>query len=784
MGVKEKFIEYRKNLIEYEFSELNERQLSAVTNTQGPLLILAGAGSGKTTVIVNRIAYMVKYGEAYTSDAVADDFYDLQDIMKMDYADAVNYPSYFSVNPVKPWEILAITFTNKAAGELKERIERKLGDKGGYVNAGTFHSICSRILRREAQNLGYDSSFTIYDADDQKRVMKDICKILDIDEKQMSPKAILSEISRAKDKLLTAEEYAREVGIDYRLKTVAKAYTEYEKRLKTSNAMDFDDLIVNTVRLFSDFPEVLSVYQERFKYVMVDEYQDTDHAQYLLIKHLTEKSGNICVVGDDDQSIYKFRGATIENILNFEKHFKSAEIVRLEQNYRSTGNILDAANAVISHNGIRKGKNLWTSGKSGEKVFHIILDDETAEARFVAEEILENVRNGGKFSDCAILYRTNAQSNIFENVFVRAGIQYKIIGGQRFYERKEIKDVVSYLNVINNPDDDVRLRRIINEPKRGIGETTVAHAMEIASGLGVSLYEVFSHASEYNSLARAASKLENFTKMIEDLRADTEVMTISELLKITLEVTGYSDYLNNLPSLEIDRKENVEELYNSVVRYEEESEEATLSGYLEEVALTTDIDSYDENADTAVMMTIHSAKGLEFGTVFLVGMEEGIFPGNMTLFGGIEEMEEERRLAYVGITRAKKRLYLTNTSRRLLYGKTTFNPESRFLREIPDELIFTDDRTTSFSFSESTSFNMPKSAFDGYNYPEKNTFEKKTASGNKVTYFEGETVVHNTFGEGIILKVIPMGNDTLLEINFISVGTKKIMANYSKLTKI
>ena len=797
MTMKEEFLNIRKEIIKRDFSRMNDMQLEAVTATKGPVLILAGAGSGKTTVLVNRIANLIKYGDAYRSEETPALNENTLSVAK-ECLETEDYDGrLFSFEPVKPWEILAITFTNKAAGELKERIAAKLGEQATYIKTGTFHSICSKILRRDGDRLGYDRSYTIYDTDDQKRVMKDVCKQLGIDEKQIQPKAILNEISHAKDRLFSPDDFSKEVGLDVRMKYISKAYYKYQENLLKSNAMDFDDLIYNTVRLFRENPDILQYYTDRIKYIMVDEYQDTNPAQYMMVKLLSEKSRNICVVGDDDQSIYKFRGATIENILNFEKHYPDALVIRLEQNYRSTQNILDAANAVIANNTDRKGKSLWTSNGTGSKIKVVTAENEADEARFVSEEILQHVKSGGKFSDCAILYRMNAQSNSIENVFVRSGIPYKVIGGLRFYDRKEIKDVISYLNVINNINDNVRLRRIINEPKRGIGNTTVENALYISESLGISLFEVFENAENYPSISRAAAKLKEFCGIIRDLQSDVEVLSLHELLKTTLEKTGYNLYLSTLPPDESERAENVQELISSIMQYEEENENASLSGFLEEVSLISDIDSYEEGSDATVLMTLHSAKGLEFDTVFLIGMEEGIFPGNQTIYGGPEEMEEERRIAYVGITRAKRQLYVTNAYRRMIYGQTSYNRASRFLNEIPTFLCDVSSRVKSgneifgnsaYSGNSYSKYkNRGESLGSSVSRPNFNTQRAsapKTATTSAVRFVEGDTVTHSVFGEGTVLKATPMGNDTLLEINFISAGNKKLMATFAKLKKV
>ena len=778
------FINLRKSVIEKEFSNMNNMQLRAVTTVKGPLLVLAGAGSGKTTVLVNRIAYLIKYGDAYNSDYVPSFFED--DISAAsDYLSGKNeLPDFWnmSVSPAKPWEILAITFTNKAAGELKERIALKLGSENSGVTAGTFHSVCGRILRRYGDNIGYSSNFTIYDTDDQKRLIKDLIKQNEFDEKIVPVKTVMNAISSAKDKLLTPEEFAQNIGGDFRERMIAKLYSQYEERLLSSDAMDFDGMISNTVKLFTEFPDVLSYYSNKFKYIMVDEYQDTNYAQYKLIKLLAKEHRNICVVGDDDQSIYRFRGATIENILNFEIKYPEAAVIKLEQNYRSTGNILDAANTVISHNVGRKGKNLWTDKGAGEKItLHTALD-ESDEAKYVADKILENVRHGAKFSDHAVLYRTNAQSNSVENVFARSGIVYRVIGGHRFFDRKEIRDVLAYLRLIDNNNDDVRLKRIINEPKRGIGDTTVANAQQIASALGVSVFEVLKNAGDYPVLSRAKTKIDAFCALIDELTEASKSLTIHELFELTLAKSGYMNALAGEGKEGQDRAENVKELATGIIQYQNENEEATLSGYLEEIALVSDIDSYEEGDDAVVLMTVHSAKGLEFGKVFLVGMEQGLFPSNQSIFGGRDELEEERRLAYVAITRAKEKLYIVNADTRMLYGTTSRNPRSQFTNDIPPELCEETNARRAYSH---TPINIGAKT-DNYNYnnvfykePEKKSYA--STSQNTASYSAGMRVEHKTFGEGFIIKTIPMGNDAMLEIAFDSVGTKKIMAGYAKL---
>ncbi|MBQ1354071.1 MAG: UvrD-helicase domain-containing protein, partial [Ruminococcus sp.] len=659
-----------QNDLKQQFSFMNQMQQQAVFATEGPLLILAGAGSGKTTVLVNRISYILRSGLC------------------------------------KPWNILAITFTNKAAGELKERICNTVPEGGADIWAATFHSTCARILRRYGDRLGYSSHFTVYATDDQKRLVKEIMKQLQIDEKQLPVRSVLSDISKAKDKMLTPQQMKKDAEYDSRKVFVAKIYEIYQSRLKTADAMDFDDLLCKAVELFEQEPEILGFYQNQFKYIMVDEYQDTNKVQYRFVSMLAQKYGNICVVGDDDQSIYKFRGATIENILSFEKTFSGARVIRLEQNYRSTQNILDAANGVISNNTIRKGKTLWTENPKGEKINIHTCDSERDEAAFVTKTIMDGVANGRKYSDFAILYRTNAQSNAIEQSLSRSGIPHRIIGGHRFYDREEIRDMVAYLQVINNPHDDIRLSRIINVPKRSIGARTVAVAAEIASGLGESIYTVIKDADAYPQLSRAASKLREFVRLIDGL-IEAEASgdySLAELYNLIIEHTGYENYLRAEKENADVRIENIEELSSNIIKFEEDyGDEADLSNFLEEISLMTDIDNYDADADTCVMMTLHSAKGLEFPVVFITGMEDGLFPSNASI-SNPEEINEERRLAYVGITRAKEKLYLTKTKYRMLFGSTTYNKDSRFLGEIPSELV---ERTgegrlrTSSAFSSS-----------------------------------------------------------------------------------
>ncbi len=783
--LQERYLSLKKKIIEQEYSRMNDMQRQAVVTVDGPLLILAGAGSGKTTVLVNRIACLLSYGNAYLDTAVPEKIGEREIEFLSQYVQHPNEQEreavhgILAVRPPRPWNILAITFTNKAAGELKERLNAMLGEDGGEVNAGTFHSVCVRILRRNIDRLGYTGSFTIYDTDDSLRVVKDSMADLGVSDKMFPPKAVLGEISRSKDKMLSPKQFIQSVGSDYRLSVIGKIYDRYQTRLKTANALDFDDLIVLTVRLFEEFPDVLEYYQNRFRYILVDEYQDTNHAQYCLVSLLAGKHHNLCVVGDDDQSIYKFRGATIENILSFEKQFRNAVVIRLEQNYRSTQNILDAANAVISHNQERKGKRLWTQNGDGEKIVVRRASDESAEAEFVASSIVENVKNGRKYSDHAVLYRMNAQSNSVERYFIRSNIPYRIIGGHKFFERKEIKDMLAYLNVINNPSDSVRLKRIINEPKRGIGASTVAAAEQIAEGEGIPLFEVLREADTYPALSRRSGPLKEFVRIITELAFAAEQESLEDLLDQLLQETGYRLMLQaDGPEGEV-RLENIEELKSNMKNYEEENQDdASLSGFLEEVALYTDLDNLNQSEDSVVMMTLHSAKGLEFPYVYIVGMEEGIFPSR-NILNFPEELEEERRLAYVGITRAKEKLYLLSAASRMLFGSTTRNRSSRFLEEIPGELTDRKDLTvhTYTPYQPQTKRAPAAFSVEPAGRPAK-------AAPAAIDFKVGDTVSHRVFGNGMVVSMTPMANDVLVEVAFDKVGTKKIMANFARLKKI
>ena len=686
------YLALRDQYIEARFARLNAVQRQAVFATEGPLLILAGAGSGKTTVLVNRIANIIRFGSAHGSrelprPVTEADLNDLRTAVA-NGRDLPRETAYLAVRPARPWNVLAITFTNKAAGELKERLRAMLGDTlGGDVNASTFHSACVRMLRRDAERIGFPKSFTIYDSDDQQRVIKQIYKDLMIDDKFLPVKSAIAQISSFKDKLMSAEEVAGEPFANTKAQLISKIYTAYAGRLKTAGAMDFDDLIFHTVRLLQNDAEAREYYQNRFRYVVVDEYQDTSVAQFHLVRLLAGGTNNVCVVGDDDQSIYKFRGATIENILNFEKVFSGAKTIRLEQNYRSTANILNAANSVIKNNMGRKGKTLWTESGDGEKVHHYTATNEQDEASHIADVIGEHLREGASLKDHAVLYRMNAQSNPIETYFARAGIPYRIVGGQRFFDRKEVKDINSYLAVIVNPRDDVRLRRIINEPARKIGMTTIDKIGELASAAGVPMMEIIAHVRDYPALQRACAPLERFYEMYREL-CD---LSVSEPLDVfvgdVIKKSGYEAMLKAMKEEGETRLENLGQLVSSIKTYADQNgEDATLAGFLEEVALISDLDSYDNDADSVTMMTIHSAKGLEFPYVFVIGMEDGIFPGDMAKYNE-EDMEEERRLCYVAITRAKKELYLSSSRTRMIFGQTRRNPPSSFLAEIDPALL-------------------------------------------------------------------------------------------------
>lgn len=740
------------------YDTLNPPQREAVAQTEGPVLILAGAGSGKTRVLTHRIAYLM------------------------------------DEKGVNPWNILAITFTNKAAQEMRERVDKLVGFGSESIWVSTFHSACVRILRRHIDNLGYDMNFTIYDTDDQKSLMKDVCRKMNIDTKIYKERSLLAQISHAKDELLTPDDMEMKAAGDYNMKKVASVYREYQAALRKNNALDFDDLIVKTVELFEKCGAVLEYYQERFKYIMVDEYQDTNTAQFKFISLLAQRYQNLCVVGDDDQSIYKFRGANIGNILGFEHVFPDARVIRLEQNYRSTRNILNAANQVIANNTERKAKTLWTENEEGSKVHFRQFLNAYEEAEYVAGEIGKLKRNGlGNYRDCAILYRTNAQSRIFEEKFIAANIPYKLVGGVNFYARKEIKDLLCYLKTINNARDDLAVQRIINVPKRGIGATTLGRVQDYADNMGISLYEALRVAEEVPSIGRSLSKIDGFVTFIQMLKSKADVMTVEEILQEVIDSTGYVAELEAEDTEESRaRIENIDELISKTVAYQEAMEEqnqpATLSGFLEEVALVADIDTVDPDQDYVLLMTLHSAKGLEFPKVFMVGMEDGIFPSHMTIsYGDDGEMEEERRLCYVGITRAMKDLTLTCAQQRMIRGETQYNRVSRFVREIPRELVDLGHTIQEKKpkveelIPTPAKYSKMKEILQGRNYKPR---EFKVTKANSLDYEVGDTVRHIKFGVGIVKEIVEGGRDYEVTVEFDKVGVKKMFASFAKLKKI
>ena len=767
-----RYLEARRKVIETDFAGLNPMQRKAVMATEGALLILAGAGSGKTTVLINRIANLMRYGKAGDSEEIPENagIEDIDAMARLD--DEARRTAAFE--PVEPWRILAITFTNKAANELKTRLSKMLGEAGADVWASTFHSACVRILRRDADRLGFTSSFTIYDSSDSQSLIKHILRDFDLDDKKYPPRMLLSEISRAKDDCCSPEQYyarAKATGDARRVK-IAEIYAEYSRRAFAAGAMDFDDLIYYTVKLLNENEDVCQYWQKRFKYILIDEYQDTNKLQYMLASKLAEGWGNICVVGDDDQSIYKFRGATIENILSFEDEYKGCRVIRLEQNYRSTGHILGAANAVIKNNLGRKGKELWTKGDMGEKPELYVADNEHDEARFVASQILGLYGKGASWGDNAVLYRMNAQSHQIEQAFKRNGIPYKIFGGTGFFDRAEIKDMLAYLCVIASPDDDLRLGRIINNPPRGIGAKSIETAAAIAHENNCSLFSVISKADLYPDLSRAAPRMLLFAGMKDELAPDL-------LYDQLVERTGYLRMLEEKHTVEDDaRAQNIKELKSSIINYKGETDNPTLEGYLADVALYTDMDNYDDSADCVVMMTMHSAKGLEFPNVFVVGCEEGIFPG-IKAIGEADEMEEERRLCYVAITRAKKRLFLSCARQRMLFGRTTANRVSRFIDEIPEEHLEKRNIPRGYGYSEKSQV-QKEFAFRA---PSQQSLKKPVAppsapkpkAAEKPQFSVGDRVRHRAFGDGKLVKMTPMGNDYLIEIEFDSGTVKKLM---------
>ena len=787
----ERFLTARRNYISAQFHNLNEMQRQAVLTTEGPLLLLAGAGSGKTTVLINRIANLMRFGCASDSheipDTVTEEDVEFLEGLQEPVSDFDRHRAddLCALRPALPWSIIAITFTNKAANELKERLSLMLGPEANDIWAMTFHSACCRILRREIERMGYTRSFTIYDSSDSERVMKDVIKDMGLDDKTFPPKYVLGAISREKDKLTDPDIMLQraEASGDLKALHIAKAYKAYQTRLKDNNALDFDDIILVTVKLLQQHEEVRTYYQRKFRYVLVDEYQDTNHLQYLLTSLLAGGYENICVVGDDDQSIYRFRGATIENILSFEKQYRGARVIRLEQNYRSTQSILNAANAVIAHNLGRKGKRLWTAKAGGDPITIYEASDEGAEANFVAGQIIRRSKGKG-FKDFAVLYRTNAQSNALEFAFKRNGIPYRVIGGTRFFDRMEVKDMLSYLCVINNRADDLRLKRIINNPPRGLGAKTIETAERLAQAAGQNLYSVVCDPYSYAALEKPAMKLLQFSALIEGLAELLEEgISLGEFYEEVLIRSGYVAMLESKPTEENKtRLENVRELKSSINAYVENADNPTLAGFLEEIALYTDIEQYNDGDDAVVMMTMHSAKGLEFPHVFLVGFEDGLFPG-MRAIGDAEEMEEERRLCYVAITRAKQTLTISHARQRMLYGRTNAALASRFLREIPEDVTVKKGGTTRPETRVGYGQDIPfqRSAAQPYSSPRTVHREMSSygAASSKSSYLElnkGDMVQHAAFGKGLVLSVMKMGGDALLEIAFDQIGTKKLMA--------
>ena len=769
------------------FHSLNEQQQQAVFSVNGPVLVLAGAGSGKTTAIISRIVNMIYFGDGY---AQADGYLPEEDAVWLqayidgkEPEDVERLREILAIAPIRPWNILAITFTNKAAGEMRARLASTLGEElASSVHASTFHSACVQILRRSIERLGYGSDFAIYDADDSRKLMKSCLADCNVSEKQFPPRGIVQEISNAKDAMISPEEMWEDAGEDYRKQTVARLYAAYQRHLRESNALDFDDIIYLTVELFRRFPEELAKYQYRFPYVLVDEYQDTNHAQYQLISLLTHASGNLCVVGDDDQSIYRFRGATIENILGFEEEFPDCTVIRLEQNYRSTQNILDAANSVIANNTGRKSKHLWTNAGAGEKITWYRAADESDESAYVSDTILKQVKAGEKYSDHAILYRMNAQSNMLERALVHKGIPYRIYGGTRFYDRKEIKDILAYMSIVENPNDRVRFERIVNEPKRGIGNATLALLLQISQDLHLSPLEVLQNVEQYPALSKKKTALKKFAELWETLITAEREQPLEQFLDTILEKTGYHGMLESMGEEGTFRLENIEELKTSILTYQNEAEEASLGGFLEEISLYTDVDKYEPDQDTVMLMTVHSAKGLEFRNVFLVGMEQGVFPGNRSL-STPQDLEEERRLAYVALTRAKEKLTLTTAASRMLFGMTMRNPPSQFLEEIDKSLL-----------EEKTSRRQSKRGIPAGNAESVQSIsllQQQMAASKKRVYqaqpnefHVGERVRHAVFGDGTVLSITKMANDAMLEVGFDQVGTKRLMASHPKIKKL
>ena len=794
-----RFLDARRAYIRSRFPHLNPMQQVAVLQTEGPLLILAGAGSGKTTVLINRIYNLLKYGSGSDSELLPP--FASEDMIRELEEHGPLADEYAAMDPVSPWQILAITFTNKAAGELKTRLETLLGENSRDIWACTFHSACVRILRRDCDRLGFTRDFTIYDTSDSLSLIKHILKDQNLDEKYYPPRGILSEISRAKGDKVLPPEFCAEAKktVNLHRQQIGEIYTEYVRRLSVSDAMDFDDLLLFTVMLLSEHEDVLDYWQRRFRYVLIDEYQDTNLLQYELSSLIAGKYKNICVVGDDDQSIYKFRGATIENILSFEERYQGCRCIRLEQNYRSTGHILDAANAVIRNNTERKGKELWTDKPSGDLIELYTADSEKEEAQYVASKMLAGYSKGANWRDFAVLYRKNAQSNSIEFALKRNGIPYRIFGGTRFFDRAEVKDILSYLSVVSSPGDNLRLERIINTPARGIGSKSIEVALSLAAEEGKTLFDVISHADRYEDLARPAMRMRAFATLIEELRAFSEVNTPDLLFDEIIEKTGYIRALKEKNTQEdLARAENVEELKTSILTYMRESGDTTLAGYLANVALYTDLDNYDTSASAVTLMTMHSSKGLEFPHVFIIGMEETIFP-SMQAIGESAEMEEERRLCYVAITRAMQSLHLVCARERMIFGKTTSNRVSRFVDEIPEEDIhknvpkgygYRDAAPQSYHQRSESGYGSGYNSSSIVRRPVQKGFDThtiklpvtpKTEQKPLLQLSVGDAVLHQAFHEGTVAKITPMGNDALLEIDFPSVGKKKLMLRTASL---
>lgn len=778
----------KSELFDKYFRFLNQRQREAVYTTEGPLLVLAGAGSGKTTVIVNRIANIVLFGRAASESALPENAGELIPQMKRAVSDGGadvirEVLRKCAVEPAFPYKVLCITFTNKAAREFKERLEQTLGEQAHDIWAGTFHSVCVRILRRYIDRLGYKNDFTIYDTDDCKKLITSILKELNISESTLPPKTAVYSISKAKENDRTPQDEMLDAGRDRLHVNISRVYAKYQEKLKAANALDFDDLIMLTNRLFETNPDVLEHYREQFRYILVDEYQDTNPSQSRLVAMLSGKRRNVCVVGDDDQSIYSFRGATVENILGFDREYRDAKVIRLEQNYRSAGNILAAANGIIANNLGRKGKELWTDAGDGEKVHITRLNSQTLEADFICDTIAKKVASGAKYSDFAVLYRVNALSQSLETAFVKKRIPYKIFGGLRFYERREIKDILAYLSIIANPSDTVRLKRIINVPRRSIGDATVDKIEAIADELNVPMFTVVESAASYKELQRVSPKLERFGALINELRDYSAVHSLPDTVSRVIEMTGYRMMLAEEDDGR-EREENVLELVSSAALFAETAENPTLAEFLNELALVSDLDSYETGSDAVALMTVHSAKGLEFGTVFIAGFEEGLFPISQSFGEGDKGLEEERRLAYVAVTRAKEALYILNTSSRMLYGRTETRQISRFANEMPQSAC---DRRVERDPSGHTA--APVSAYATRHNNSRNNFLENIRAGSQKTetadFIEaGSRVKHPMFGEGEVLSAEPMGGDVLYEIEFASGSKKRLMGNFAKLKKI